>query len=539
MFEANANPPTDFNQAAGMDSSSSEWSPILTLRRPRAYVLASICAAVTFLALALLTTPTSAVAQDVRATLTGRVVDLASNTVVVGADVVLVDTNRRTTTDDSGAFEFSELVPGEYLVRVRQPGYEEHTDQITLDAGETLEVRFSIGIDAIPLEPITVVARNRTLEDDAELAGRRFDGMTRPEIEEVLGRVVSMADLLREARTPGVSIVDMSTWVCAEHGRVSRNRRDANGNDFCRPMSVYVDGVRAMNPGEMLVDLDPETVERFEILSPMQGTTLYGTDAEAGVIVIETQRGSRQLGEPLVLYSHDAPRWAFSFGAIGMNPSFTHNGLVVLSFNGGSTSSLYQERSSWRGGARGTLAFRVYGHHKFQVTGYGVTGNSTGRYSSIRFGGTTTVQTRGYSTAGLDFTYQPRLKASERYDLRFEFGPTISWQKIQLSQGHVNEWADPVGGSNPDIQWTDRTWSSVGAMAGLELDWFLDTNWAWFASLQLRALYYGDMQSWEFQNIEDIAEQTGNVVFMDYHQPLALHPALSFGLAWRPSLSQP
>ncbi len=473
--------------------------------------------------------------QEVRSVLSGRVVDLASSTVVAGADVFLLDTEYRTTTDDSGAFRFSDLAPGAYIVEVRQPGYETHRDEIDLNAGETLEVRFTIGIDAIPLEPITVVARSGSIGDDANIQGRRFDGMSRPEIEEVLGRVSTMADLIREARTPGVTVVNMSTWVCAEHGRVTRRVRTANGTDACRSMSVYVDGIRSQTPGETLQDLVPETIERFEILGPMQGTVLYGQDAESGVIVIETQRGGRRLGEPLILYSHDAPRWTIALGAVGTNPTFTHNGIVLVSFPGGSTSSLYSERSAWRGGFRAAAAMRVHGYHRFGFSTYGVTGSSTGRYSSIQFGRGPTIQTRGHKTVGMDFTYQPRLTASESYDVRFEIGPTWSWQRIRLSEGHIDEWADPVGNSNPPVNWRDRTWSSFGAVAGLQLTWFLDQHWSWFAGARLRALYYGDMQSWEFQNIEDIVQQTGNIVFLDYHQPLALHPAFSFGLSWRPS----
>lgn len=475
-------------------------------------------------------------AQDgVRATLIGRVVDLASNTVVAGADVILVDTDRRTTTDSSGSFVFAGLAPGDYEVEVRQPGYELHTDAITVSAGERLEVRFTIGVEAIPLEPITVVARSRSIETDAADEGRRFDGMNRTEIEEVLGRVSTMADLLREARMPGLSVVNMSTWVCAEHGRVTRRRRDVNGTEFCRPMAVYVDGVRAMNPGEMLQDVVPETVERFEILSPMQGTVLYGQDAESGVIVIETQRGGRRLGEPLIIYAHDQPKWSFSFGAVGANPTFTHKGFVVLSFPGGNTSSLYEERSSWRGGLRASVARRLFGYHRFRLSAYQIFGSSTGRYSSLRIQGEPTVQTRGHSSGGIEFEYQPRLKASEKYDLRMAFGPTLSWQRIQLSDGHNNEWADPTGASIPTVSWQDRRWTSLGAVVGIEFERFIDSQWAWFVGARARALYYGDMASWENQNIEDVVSQTGNIVFPDYHQPLAIHPTFSVGLTWRPA----
>ena len=266
--------------------------------------------------------------QTPRATLTGRIVDEASATVVAGAQVLLVNTAFRSVSDDLGAFEFTDLPPGAYIVEVRQPGYAAHQDTIAVVAGETLEVRFALGVDAIPLEPITVVARSN-VEDAAFLEGRRFDGMTRPEIEEVLGRVRSMGDLLREAHAPGVSVVEVSGAVCAEHNRVTRNRRNSFGQDVCRPMALYLDGVRQPNPTVALLSIDPEAVERFDILSPTQGSVLYGAEAASGVIVVETQRGGRQLSAPLVLYPHDEARIRLSFGMVGANPAFSHDGLVI------------------------------------------------------------------------------------------------------------------------------------------------------------------------------------------------------------------
>ena len=191
--------------------------------------------------------PAAGSAQDGRAIIAGRVVDVLSVTVIAGADVILVGTNRAATSDEDGRFEFPGLTPGDYALEVRHPGYALHTDTVSVDADERLEVRFSLGADAIPLEPITVMARSRT-DDAGRRLGRRFDGMTRAEIEEVLPRVRSMADLIMATNTPGVSAIPRGSWVCLEHSRISRNRRDIDGNEFCRPMAVYVDGVRSLIP---------------------------------------------------------------------------------------------------------------------------------------------------------------------------------------------------------------------------------------------------------------------------------------------------
>ncbi len=476
--------------------------------------------------------PAALAGQDGRSIITGRVVDAAAVTVVAGADVVLVGTPRAATTDEFGVFEFPGLTPGAYAIEVRHPGYQIHTDTVSVDADERIEVRFSLGVEAIPLEPITVIARSRS-DDRERTLGRRFDGMSRAQIEEVLPRVNTMADLIMATNTPGVTAIPRGAWVCLEHNRISRNRRDADGNEFCRPMAVYVDGVRSVIPTEILVDLRPEDIERFEILGPLAATTLYGSQGAEGVLVVETMRGGRVLGNPAVRYAYDRSTFNISFSLVGSNPSNLHDGVVLLSFTGGSATSLYREQSSWRPGARVAMGYRFAGLREMRLSLYGTSGSSTGTYSSIRQFGRVSVQERGLASFGADMGIRLRVRGAERWDLRFEVGPTLAWQRLRLSEGHQNEWADPRSLDDVDIEWTDRAWWSLGVVAGLDWNLILNDHWAAFTGVRLRALYYGDAQSWEFQEATDVIEQTGNVVFFDYSQPVALHPSLDLGLTWR------
>ena len=480
----------------------------------------------------LLLLPGSITAQDGRGVVAGRVVDLLSETVVVGATVTLRGTDRAATTDDSGFFEFVGLTPGDYEIEVRSPGYEPHTDAISVDADERLELRFSLGVDAIPLEPITVVARSRA--DDVERTlGRRFDGMSRAEIEQILPRTHSMADLIMATNTPGVSAIPMGNWVCLEHNRINRNRRDSNGREFCRPMAVYVDGVRSLVPTEILTELRPSEIERFEILGPLAATTLYGNEGAEGVLVIETVRGGRTFGDPAVRYSYDHSNLNVSFAVMGANPASLHDGLVLIEFVGGSTTSLYKERSGWRPGARAAFGYRFAGLRELRLSVYGTAGSSTGSYTSIRRFGQVLVQERGLASMGADLGVRLRVRGSEAWDLRFEVGPTLAWQRLRLSEGHQDEWASPTSLEDRDIQWRDRSWWSPGVIFGLDWSLILDDHWSAFTGVRIRALYYGDSRSWDVQDAQDIQRQTGNIVYVDYNQPVAFHPGIDVGLTWR------
>jgi len=64
-----------------------------------------------------------------RATITGSVLDAQSGEPIVGAEVVLVELNQTTTTDENGDFSL-EAEPGEYTLEVEADGYEKSEERV-------------------------------------------------------------------------------------------------------------------------------------------------------------------------------------------------------------------------------------------------------------------------------------------------------------------------------------------------------------------------------------------------------------------------
>jgi iron complex outermembrane receptor protein len=62
---------------------------------------------------------------------------------------------------------------------------------------------------------------------------------------------------------------------------------------------VYVDGVEAANP-LLVTEVDPEAVERVEVIRGPQGAALYGSDAISGVVNIITRHGGSDGSGPRV-----------------------------------------------------------------------------------------------------------------------------------------------------------------------------------------------------------------------------------------------
>ena len=86
-------------------------------------------------------------------------------------------------------------------------------------------------------------------------------------------REIYITDELTGALTPS---------LCVEVSRRS-------GGEGCRPAAVFVNEGVVPYPDQFLRDLDPQIVDRIEILSPVDAQFQYGAAAGNGAILIYTR----------------------------------------------------------------------------------------------------------------------------------------------------------------------------------------------------------------------------------------------------------
>jgi hypothetical protein len=178
-----------------------------------------------------------AVAQSGASTLTGRVVDAVSGAAVVGASVHLIDSTERrvatSTTDTAGVFRFLRVGTGKFTAGVTAPGYAATTTpSFVVDDDRPIDLLVRLGVDAVPLDPLTVTVRqpppfiNPALTGFSLRARRGIGGhfFTQDELE--ARRPRQLSDLLR---TTGNFMVDNGR-------RMIRNNRTG-----CEP-AVFLDG---------------------------------------------------------------------------------------------------------------------------------------------------------------------------------------------------------------------------------------------------------------------------------------------------------
>ena len=133
--------------------------------------------------------------------------------------------------------------------------------------------------------------------------------------EDIIEPVGTSLDQMLQGKVPGMSVMQMTSTVGAAPKIRIRGSSTIIGN---REPVWVLDGVVLQDPvpldpaelnsmdrvnliGNAISGLNPEDIERIDVLKDASATALYGTKAANGVIVITTKRG--KVGKPSIRYS--------------------------------------------------------------------------------------------------------------------------------------------------------------------------------------------------------------------------------------------
>jgi hypothetical protein len=225
-------------------------------------------------------------------TLAGYVRDHITGDPVAGAVVAVMGTPSSTLTDLTGRFVLDDLPPGRHLVTTDHLAFEERTDSVTVFSQETVDIEVRMATEALEVEGLVVTARTRFGRTSLAGDAKRSDFLAREEIELMLPRATAAADLLRSMNTPGLRIrevyeVDQITGVMLPTLCVEVSRR--SGGEGCVPAAVALNNVVVLSGAELLRTLDPNIIDRIEILSPVDAQFQFGSIAGNGAIAIYTR----------------------------------------------------------------------------------------------------------------------------------------------------------------------------------------------------------------------------------------------------------
>ena len=225
--------------------------------------------------------PMSFFAQN---TVSGTVTEEATGTPVPGVNVIVKGTSRGTTTDFDGNYTLENISNGEVLV-YSFLGFA--TQEISYDGQSTIDIQ--LAEDAGTLEEVVLIGYGSTSEQDATGAVEKIS----PE-EFNQGAVISPEQLIA-GKSAGVQITPPGG--APGEGATIRIRGGSSLSANNSPL-IVVDGIPLDQRGvsgtrNALNSINPSEIEDFVVLKDAAATSIYGSRASNGVILITTKKGKK------------------------------------------------------------------------------------------------------------------------------------------------------------------------------------------------------------------------------------------------------
>lgn len=226
--------------------------------------------------------PFSAFAQ----TLSGVVLDAASNQPLPGVNVIVKGANKSTTTDFDGKFQLGGLNNGDLVQfsfigytaqEVKFSGQKSVSISLVEEANQLQEVVVQVGYGSVKKKDATGSATVITTKDFNK------------------GANVTTENLL-QGRVAGVTINTSGAPGSGSEIRIRGGSSLFASND---PL-IIIDGLPIENTTttgstSFLASLNPSTIESMTVLKDASATAIYGSRASNGVILITTKKGGKTL----------------------------------------------------------------------------------------------------------------------------------------------------------------------------------------------------------------------------------------------------
>ncbi|HVT40093.1 MAG TPA: TonB-dependent receptor [Gemmatimonadaceae bacterium] len=247
--------------------------------------------------------PHTGAAQGGTGIVRGKVTSTASGAPVQGAQVVIFGTRIGAVSAADGSYSINRVPAGAQVIRFRAIGFAQADRPVSVVDGITVTLDVALGEAVVALDEVVVTgtagsARKREV-------GNSISAIKVADVPDV---PTSVSNLL-SGKLAGVNVTGASGNSGA--GQAVRLRGMTSVALTNQPL-IYIDGVRVRSdeypknvsaqPGQdlrsnhvnasPLNDINPEDIDRMEVVMGAAAATLYGTDAAAGVIQIFTKRGA-------------------------------------------------------------------------------------------------------------------------------------------------------------------------------------------------------------------------------------------------------
>lgn len=229
--------------------------------------------------------------------ITGTVVSGGTGLPLADVQLSVSGTQLGAQTNQDGRFVIADVPVGEHQLVAQLIGYGEESATVTVTAQSAVTVELELRTRAVELEGLVVTGT--AIAAQKREVGNSISLITAEQIESIPG--MGVEGILR-GRTLGATVSGSANQPGAGSRLMLRGVNSVNGRQ--EPL-VYVDGVRVMSDawessnGSLqgaesvtgLTGINPTDIERIEVIKGAAASTLFGTEASAGVIQIFTKRG--------------------------------------------------------------------------------------------------------------------------------------------------------------------------------------------------------------------------------------------------------
>jgi TonB-linked SusC/RagA family outer membrane protein len=234
--------------------------------------------------------------------ITGTVTAAVTAEPLIGATVSVEGTSLGTLTGPEGRFRLT-VPAGQAVVTARYIGYKRSTRSLSPDQSV---VDFNLDRDVLQLEGVVVTGQATTVERRsattaiAYVSGDALNTVATPTIENALAGKITGVNLQSNSGAPGggiqMQIRGNNTILGAfdplyvVDGVIYSNDRIASGRGTINAAAFATAEDDAVN---RVADINPADIESIEILKGAAASSIYGSKAANGVVIITTKRGER------------------------------------------------------------------------------------------------------------------------------------------------------------------------------------------------------------------------------------------------------
>jgi TonB-linked SusC/RagA family outer membrane protein len=225
----------------------------------------------------------------------GTLTDSATGRGIGAAQVTIPGTTRGVVTDDQGRYTLGGLSAGSIAVSIQRIGFAAAQRRVTVGPGETVTLDVVLRAVATTLNEVVTIGYGTTSRANVTSAIATVDSTAFKNVP------VASIDNAIQGKIPGVQVIQNSGEPGG--GVALRVRGPASLNAGNQPLYV-VDGVPVLQENfEQLTStsgqrqspmsgLNPDDVERIDVLKDAAATAIYGSRGSNGVVIITTKRGA-------------------------------------------------------------------------------------------------------------------------------------------------------------------------------------------------------------------------------------------------------